>query len=102
MYDQKDMDLTRGKLGKMIVRFVIPLALTGMLQQMFNAADVAVVGRFAGKNAMAAVGSNSSIVGLLINLFVGLATGVNVVIAQSTGEKMCIRDRYIPLCMNRL
>ena len=56
MYDQKDMDLTRGKLGKMIVRFVIPLALTGMLQQMFNAADVAVVGRFAGKNAMAAVG----------------------------------------------
>ncbi len=53
MYDQKDMDLTRGKLGKMIVRFVIPLALTGMLQQMFNAADVAVVGRFAGKNAMA-------------------------------------------------
>ena len=57
MYDQKDMDLTRGKLGKMIVRFVIPLALTGMLQQMFNAADVAVVGRFAGKNAMAAVGS---------------------------------------------
>ena len=62
-------------------------ALTGMLQQMFNAADVAVVGRFAGKNAMAAVGSNSSIVGLLINLFVGLATGVNVVIAQSTGEK---------------
>lgn len=87
MYDQKDMDLTRGKLGKMIVRFVIPLALTGMLQQMFNAADVAVVGRFAGKNAMAAVGSNSSIVGLLINLFVGLATGVNVVIAQSTGEK---------------
>ena len=79
-------DLTHGPLGMKIFLFALPLAATGMLQQLFNAADVMVIGRFVGKNAMAAVGSNSSVIGLLVNLFLGIATGVNVVVAQSTGR----------------
>ncbi|MBR0373289.1 MAG: MATE family efflux transporter [Mogibacterium sp.] len=65
----------------------MPLALTGMLQQLFNAADVAVVGRFVGKEAMAAVGSNAPITGLLINLFIGVSIGANVVISRFTGQR---------------
>lgn len=83
----KSMDMTSGSLGDKILKYTIPLALTGMLQQLFNAADVAVVGRFAGKAAMAAVGSNASVTSLLVNLFVGISLGANVVIAKSIGEK---------------
>ena len=82
---KKDIDMLHGPLGRNIFLFAIPLAFTGILQQLFNAADVAVVGRFVGKNAMAAVGSNSPIIGLLVNLFVGIALGANVVIARFTG-----------------
>lgn len=73
--------------GDKIILFVLPLAATGILQQLFNAADIAVIGRFVGKNAMAAVGSNSPIIGLLINLFVGISLGANVVIARLIGQK---------------
>ncbi len=78
--------MTQGALGKRIIAFAIPLALTGMLEQLFNAADTLVVGRFASKYAMAAVGSNSPIIQLIINLFVGIALGANVVIARYTGQ----------------
>jgi putative MATE family efflux protein len=61
--------------------------LTSMLQQLFNATDVAVVGRFASKEAMAAVGGNASVVSLLINFFVGLSVGANVVIAKNIGAR---------------
>lgn len=64
----------------------MPLALTSILQQLFNAADIAVIGRFAGKHAMAAVGSNSPIIGLLVNLFVGVSIGANVIISNYTGQ----------------
>lgn len=83
---KQDMDLTRGPLGRKMLLFALPLALTGILQQLFNAADVAVVGRFVGKDAMAAVGSNSPIVGLLVNLFVGVSLGANVVISTAIGS----------------
>lgn len=82
---KSDVDMLHGHLGKNILIFAIPLAMTGILQQLFNAADIAVVGRFVGKNAMAAVGSNSPIIGLLVNLFVGISLGTNVVIARFTG-----------------
>ena len=78
--------MVNGSLGDKILEFAVPLAFTGILQQVFNAADVAVVGRFVGKNAMAAVGSNAPIVGLMVNLFVGISLGANVVIARFTGQ----------------
>lgn len=83
----KQMDMTSGTLGDKILKCTVPLACTGILQQLFNAADIAVVGQFSGKAAMAAVGSNSPIIGLLVNLFVGISLGSNVIIAKSIGQK---------------
>lgn len=81
------VDMTTGSLGDKIIKYAIPLAATGILQQLFNAADLAVVGQFAGKEAMAAVGSNAPVIGLLVNLFVGISLGSNVVLARSIGRK---------------
>lgn len=83
----ENMDMLQGSLTDKILTFALPLAATGILQQLFNAADVAVVGQYAGKNAMAAVGSNSPVIGLLVNAFVGIALGANVVISRFTGQK---------------
>ena len=81
----RELDMLGGSLWDKIIIFALPLALTGVLQQLFNAADVAVLGQFIGKNAIAAVGNNVSLVGLLVNLFMGLSLGANVVIAQNIG-----------------
>lgn len=82
-----EMDLCTGPvLGKMI-RFTIPLMLSSMLQTLFNMADVVVVGRFAGDKCLAAVGSTGSLCSLVVNLFLGLAGGVNVVIARLYGAR---------------
>lgn len=83
----KTVDMTSGSLGKKILFFALPLALTGILQQLFNSADSIVVGRFASKTAMAAVGTNSAVISLIVNLFVGVSLGANVVIARFTGQK---------------
>ena len=80
-------NLTTGSMLGKIITFAIPLAVIGILQQLFNAADVAVVGQYVGKDAMAAVGANSSIINLVVNLFVGISIGSNVVIANSVGKK---------------
>ena len=80
-----EVDMIHGPLGGKIFMFALPVALTGILQQLFNSADVAVVGQFVGKEAMAAVGSNSPVIGLLVNLFVGVSLGANVVISMATG-----------------
>ena len=64
-----EIDMTNGPLVGKIIRFAIPLALSGILQLLFNAADVVVVGRFSGSTALAAVGSNGSLINLLVNLF---------------------------------
>lgn len=82
---KRSMDMLHGKIWTKLLAFAFPLALTGILQQLFNAADVAVIGRFVGKNAMAAVGSNASLVSLMVNLIVGISLGANVVIAKLTG-----------------
>ena len=71
----------------MIILFSLPLAASSFLQLLFNAADVVVVGRFAGSAALAAVGSNGALINLLVNLFVGLALGANVVAARCYGAK---------------
>ena len=81
------MDMINGSLGDKIIKYALPLAVTGVLQQLFNAADLAVVGQFSGKEAMAAVGSNAPVIGLLVNLFVGISLGNNVIIARSIGQK---------------
>ena len=78
--------MTEGPLASGIIRFAIPVALASILQQLFNSADIAVVGHFCGKAAMAAVGANSSVINLQVSLFSGLAIGVNVVIAQALGK----------------
>ena len=78
--------MLNGRLCSKILIYAVPLALTGILQQLFNASDVAVVGRFAGEAAMAAVGCNTPVVSFLVNLFLGLSLGSNVVISQLTGQ----------------
>lgn len=80
------IDMLHGSLWDKILRFAIPLALTGILQQMFNAADIAVIGQFVGGNAMAAVGANGPIVGLSTSLFIGISMGANVVISIAIGQ----------------
>lgn len=79
--------MLHGPLGRKILLFALPLAASSVLQQMFNAVDVAVVGRFASSEALAAVGSNSPVINLLVNLFVGISMGANVVIANYLGQK---------------
>ncbi len=82
-----EMDMCSGPvLGKVLV-FALPLMLSGILQLLFNAADVIVVGRFAGSQSLAAVGSTSSLINLLINLFIGLSVGVNVLVAKYHGAR---------------
>ena len=81
-----NLDMLNGPLGSKILRFAIPIALSSIFQQMFNLADIAVVGRFAGDKALAAVGANTFVINLLINLFVGLSVGANVVVANSIVE----------------
>jgi len=82
-------DLTKGSVLKQLLLFALPILATNLLQQFYNAADVAVVGSFAenGKDSLAAVGATSSITNLLLNLFIGLAIGANVVCANLYGAK---------------
>lgn len=84
---KKSMDMTQGPLWNKILMFALPLAASSILQQLFNSVDTAVVGRFASSQALAAVGSNSSLISLLINLFIGISLGSNVVIAHYIGQK---------------
>ena len=83
----RDIDMLHGSLWDKIILFALPLALTGVMQQLLNAADVVTLGKFVGKHAMAAVGNNISMVGLIVSLLMGLSLGANVVIAQNIGAK---------------
>ncbi len=82
-----EMDMSSGNLPKKIVIYAIPFILTGILQLMFNAADMIVVGQYAGNKALAAVGANSSLINLFINMFIGLSVGVSVLVSQYYGGK---------------
>ncbi len=79
------MDMCSGSVLKKMLLFSLPLMASGVLQLLFNAADVIVVGRFAGDISMGAVGSTSSLINLFTNLFVGLSVGVNVIVARAHG-----------------
>jgi len=79
------MDMVSGPLAGKLLVFALPLMLSSLLQLLFNAADVVVVGRWAGPEALAAVGSNTALINLLVNLFVGFSVGANVVVARDLG-----------------
>ena len=81
------MDMTEGPLAAKVLFFALPIMLSGILQLVFNAADTIVVGRFAGNQALAAVGSVGSLNNLIISLFIGLSVGANVVVARYTGSR---------------
>lgn len=80
-----EIDMCNGSLFPKILAFSIPLMLSGILQLLFNAADMVVVGRFAGSTALAAVGANAALINLLTNLFIGFSVGANVLVAQFYG-----------------
>ena len=79
--------ITEGSLSVNIIKFSIPVVLTGILQLLFNACDMVVVGRFASSTALAAVGATSSLANLIVALFTGLSVGVNVLAAQYFGAR---------------
>lgn len=86
---KRQIDILHGSIWKGILQFSLPVAATAILAQLFNAADIAVVGNFTGAGrtvAVAAVGANSPVIGLIVNLFIGIALGVTVVIANATGS----------------
>ena len=80
-----EMDMTQGPLLKEILVFSGPLMLTGILQLLYNAADIVVVGQFAGATALAAVGSTASLINLIVNVFLGLSVGASVMVARHFG-----------------
>ncbi len=83
-------DMPHGSIWRGLPRFALPIAATAILGQLFNASDIAVVGNFAAQNrtaAVAAVGANSPIVSLIVNLFIGISLGSNVVIANAIGRR---------------
>ena len=79
--------MCNGSLFKSLVRFAVPLMLSGVLQLFFNAADVVVVGKFAGDESLAAVGATTTLINLLTNLFIGLSVGANVLVANYYGAR---------------
>lgn len=82
-----EMDMCNGPLVGKILLFAFPLILSSVLQLLFNAADIVVVGRFTGAEALAAVGATSALINLLVNVFMGLSIGTNVLTAQGYGAR---------------
>ena len=95
MSKRYEMDMCSGPIFIKIVIFAVPLILSGILQLLFNAADIIVVGRFAGSESLAAVGSTSALINLLVNVFIGLSVGANVLVARYFGAQQM---RYIQRC----
>lgn len=87
MHKKYEIDMTTGPFLKKIFIFAIPMVLTGLLQLLYNTADVVVVGKFAGKTALAAVGSTGSLINLILNVFIGLSMGSGVMVARYIGAQ---------------
>ena len=89
-----EIDMCSGAILPKMLRFAVPLMCSSVLQLLFNAADVIVVGRWAGDNSLAAVGSNTSLINLLVNLFIGLSVGANILAARcyGAGDKEGLRQ----------
>ena len=87
---RQSIDMLHGPIWNKLIQYALPVAATSILEQLFNASDIAIVGNFTGSAktvAVAAVGANSPIIGLILNLFIGIALGVTVVIAHAVGQK---------------
>lgn len=82
-----EMDMTSGPLFKMLLTYSLPVIAMGVLQCLYNAADMVVAGKFAGSQALAAVGSTGSLVNLVVALFIGISLGVNVTVARYFGAR---------------
>ena len=82
---QYEIDMCSGAILPKLLQFALPLMCSSILQLLFNAADIIVVGRWAGDNSLAAVGSNTSVINLLVNLFIGLSVGANILAARCYG-----------------
>ena len=91
-----DVDMLYGKLLKKLLLFTLPIALSSIVQQLFNAADTAVVGHFSNANALAAVGTNTETIALIVTVSSGLSIGVNVLIANLIG---CKESQHIPMAV---
>ncbi len=84
---KKNIDMCNGPIFSNIIAFTVPIILSSLLQLMFNAVDLIVVGRFCGSESVAAVGSTGSLTALAVNFFIGLSIGVGVVVAQGLGAR---------------
>lgn len=82
-----EMDMCNGPILKKLLIFALPLMLSGILQLLFNAADIVVVGKFTGSHALAAVGSTGALINLFVNVFIGFSIGTNVLVAQYFGAR---------------
>lgn len=97
-----EIDMCNGPLLKQIIIFAVPLMLSGILQLLFNAADIVVVGRFSGSDSLAAVGATSSLINLLVNLFIGISVGANVLFGRFCGaqdEKNASQTVHTAICV---
>ena len=92
MAKAREMDMTEGPLIKQLFSFAVPLILTGAIQLLFNIADQVTVGKFASDQSLAAVGSTSALTNLLVNLFIGISSGVGAVAARNFGAK---NERFV-------
>ena len=82
---RRNVDMVNGPIFKNVISYTIPIIFTGILQLLFNAADLVIVGQFCGSISVAAVGATTSITNLIVNLFVGLSVGTGVAVAQAIG-----------------
>ena len=84
---RRGMDMLHGSIADKLFFFAMPIGLMGLFEQLFNSADVFILGRFVGKSAMAAVGNNMPVIGILVMLLMGISLGANVTIAQYLGAR---------------
>ena len=85
--ENKNEQMLRGPLLPAVIRYTVPIILTSVLQLLFNAADLVVVGQFCGPDSVAAVGNTGSLTSLFVNLFIGISVGVGVTVAQGLGAR---------------
>ena len=84
---RRGMDMLHGSIADKLFFFAMPIGLMGLFEQLFNSADVFIVGRFVGKSAMAAVGNNMPVIGILVTLLMGISLGANVTNTQYLGAR---------------
>lgn len=94
-----EIDMCNGTLMDKLISFSLPLMLSGILQLLFNAVDIIVVGRFTGSQALAAVGSTTALINIFTNLFIGISLGANVLAARfyASGKRKKCQRQYIHL-----